>query len=415
MKHLPLIFTTVCLILITACSQEDITMNLEKNASSETNETMRISLAEALKRADRVFEGIEGPSTRSTPRKVKSIEYIGASATRSESNDPLYYVVNYENNEGFAVLGADKRLDGVYAFSQEGSLDMNDTTFNSGLNIFFRSLPKDLGQAIDTIIIIPQPDPGIIEQHFNISYGNGPLLTSAVREWSQGTPFNTFCPIKDNKRCLAGCAPVAIAQLMTFYECPRQYGIYTFDWNQMKTWTTNDYYFNGVSENGAARLIREIGTEGNMGTKYGLDGSGSPLKNYKRTFKTFEYKEPEDFKTFSTDNLFDYVYFKNKPVLVYGESDHESAHLWVVDGMWCDQWKFVGELGTQYYGEGYFFHVVWGWGGDCNGYFKHGSSFIHSDIKYDPSDPDKIEWETKNWEDQVKLYRMKFCGNISPR
>lgn len=432
MKYLINLFAIGSLLLTSACSQENIPNEPTEGVSSKTS--MRVTLDEALKRADRVFRGIERSATRRAPRKVKSIEYLGASRTRSDTNDPLYYVVNYDNDEGFAVLGADKRLDGVYAFSEEGTLDMNDTTFNVGLNIFFRSLPKDPGQAKDTIIQIPQPDPGIIEQHFNISYGNGPLLTPAVRKWGQRNPYNFFCPLIKKfrlnpstgavewyeERSIAGCAPVAIAQLMTFYECPKQYGNYTLNWDEMKTWMPGQYSIYGVSENGAARLIREIGKEGNMNTNYGTTGSSSPLKNYKRTFKTFEYNEPEDFKTFSTDNLFDYVYFKSKPVLAYGENDNGGSHLWVIDGMWCDKWKYVGSIGTTYYGEGYFFHVVWGWDGECNGYFKHGSAFIHSDIKYDPSDPNKYEWEyysgtDYDWEERVKLYRMKFCGNITPR
>ena len=147
-------------ILLSACSQEDISLSIEESTKSQVLST-RVSIAEALQHADRLLAQIEGPSTRS--RSVKTIEFIGGNGTRTEGEEPLYYVVNYDNDGGFAVLGADTRLDHVYAISEEGHLDMNDTTFNHGLNIFFRSLasappiPVIPPETPDTTIHIIQP------------------------------------------------------------------------------------------------------------------------------------------------------------------------------------------------------------------------------------------------------------------
>lgn len=116
MKQLKLLSACLVFVLLTACIQEDVLLQ-DKDSSAVEKSSTRVSLAEALKRADRMFERISEPDTRSAARVVKSVQFIGGSGTRSDGDNPLYYVVNYENEGGFAVLGADTRLDGVYAIS----------------------------------------------------------------------------------------------------------------------------------------------------------------------------------------------------------------------------------------------------------------------------------------------------------
>ena len=196
---------------------------------------------------------------------------------------------------------------------------------------------------------------------------------------------------------------------MSYYECPKTYGEYTFDWNQMKNAYSNTSIVNG----GVTRLLRELGKEGNLKINYGIESSGTDTKRYyKRTFKTFEYNAPGDFKTFSTSDL-EYWIKKNKPVLVRGNYDNGNGHLWVVDGLYCDFWRYSNALGdVSYYGEGTFFHIVWGWGGICNGYFKHGSGFTQNSNKF--TDENDLNWNP-NWESLVKIYKLEFCGDINPR
>ncbi|MEE1021912.1 MAG: C10 family peptidase [Muribaculaceae bacterium] len=427
------IFAVIALLMV-ACSQEQIILPEPEVISPETRST-HIPLSEALKVADRMIRAVEPEGTRASARTVESIEYYGGSATRSGEEEPMFYVVNYANDGGFAVLGADTRVDSIYAFSDEGHLDMNDTTFNEGLNIFFESLALEntyqQGNQMDTTIHQFQPIGEIIT---DVSYRHGPFLTPAVRKWHQSAPYNTFCPLipvihRENTLSsnfyivmtpsIVGCANIAMGQIMSFYECPKVYGTHVFNWEEMKSWLPEqktyfpvEYY--PAPEHGVARLLREIGTEGNMKTEYGVNSSSTNTKKYyKRTFKTFEYKEPGDFKTFSTETLSSYIE-RNKPVLVRGNYDNGDGHVWVIDGLYCDRFRYTNNLGAlSYSGQGTFFHVVWGWGGACNGYFKHGSGFTqHSEDFRDENDPSN--WED-DWNDHVKIYKLEFCGDISPR
>ena len=116
MKTIKLLAAIAATAMMSACSQEEMLLP-ENNNTIHNEPPTRVSLAEALKRADRMLEKIGDPSTRSSTRTVKSVQFIGGSGTRAEDDAPMYYVVNYENEGGFAVLGADTRLDGVYAIS----------------------------------------------------------------------------------------------------------------------------------------------------------------------------------------------------------------------------------------------------------------------------------------------------------
>ena len=63
-------------------------------------------------------------------RRVKSVttvspEALSPGGTRSEATadvEDLLYIVNFENEAGYAILGADDRLEPVYAVVDEGSL-----------------------------------------------------------------------------------------------------------------------------------------------------------------------------------------------------------------------------------------------------------------------------------------------------
>lgn len=79
------------LILAAGCSQEEVLMP----EAPSTDVPTRVSISDALKKADKMFERIYGADTRSESRKVKSVQYHGGILTRSGEETPLYYVVNY--------------------------------------------------------------------------------------------------------------------------------------------------------------------------------------------------------------------------------------------------------------------------------------------------------------------------------
>ena len=95
-----------------------------------------VPVEQALEELQSVLEEIDIPAedgavTRSGGiRRVKNVttvspEVLNPDGTRSEATadvEDLLYIVNFENEAGYAILGADDRLEPVYAFVDEGSL-----------------------------------------------------------------------------------------------------------------------------------------------------------------------------------------------------------------------------------------------------------------------------------------------------
>lgn len=169
-------------VIVGGCTSEDIPYQ----ESTQTPTSNRLSLDEALTNADAFFATIDG-NTRTVIRKVGSVKPIGtSSSTRSEADiDTLLYLVNYADNNGFALLGADQRVPAVYAISPEGSWDYEAVKANPYLQDFLTLAKDDAESKIQTfgitdggVSIVPTP---IYQTTYRIDAEYKPLVAPAIR------------------------------------------------------------------------------------------------------------------------------------------------------------------------------------------------------------------------------------------
>ena len=126
MKKIQITLVSLLVVCFTACTsdiQDMPTYNDQTNQSSKN--PYRVSLSQALATVQPLFNNMdEGKATRSS-RIISNVDYITSTiATRGDSEvsmDTLLYVVNFDDENGFAVLGADKRVPAVLAISDEGN------------------------------------------------------------------------------------------------------------------------------------------------------------------------------------------------------------------------------------------------------------------------------------------------------
>ena len=185
-------------------------------------------------------------------------------------------------------------------------------------------------------------------------------------QWGQGFPFNLLCPETDkssetNPYKLAGCGPVAMAQVVNYHRYPSMSpdGEYEYDWSLMFN-TLNA----GVQKKGivaVAKLISDCGIS--SFTDYGDDSSGTSLEHIMGAMKRlFGYSNNmsiynrSDFLTPKRDSLYRQLIFSElkagRPILYRGTNKKREGHLFVIDG--CKKGKV---------------HVNMGWSGDSNGYY----------------------------------------------
>ena len=197
----------------------------------------------------------------------------------------------------------------------------------------------------------------------------------------QEAPFNGSCPhyfdesnglSADN--CLVGCVATALEQVMTYYQYPKM----TLD--TLFGWTTEHYTvdtvlpgrkidfqnilddYNSSYSAQQAKAVSDLSYYCGMAAhmNWGLHTSGAQcaalLAPMKRVFgyQYVRHLYPSDYTVNRWHELL-YNELKNKrPVLYAGYTSTMQGHAFLLDGI----------------DEGGFYHVVWGYGGNYDGYFN---------------------------------------------
>ena len=143
-----------------------------------------VPVEQALEELQSVLEEIDTPAedgaaTRSGGvRRVKSVttvspEALSPGGTRSEATadvEDLLYIVNFENEAGYAILGADDRLEPVYAVVDEGSLTTEE--FRYAVTVTPEQAEAD-GELVFPLQMVAR-------QHSEASAPEGPEVAASV-------------------------------------------------------------------------------------------------------------------------------------------------------------------------------------------------------------------------------------------
>lgn len=215
--------------------------------------------------------------------------------------------------------------------------------------------------------------------HFAHDTAVGPLMTT---RWSQDYPYSLQCPYDTplQRNTYTGCVATATAQVMKYWNHPvvgRGSHSYSCNYGALSArfdtthydWTHMPDSPNGNSSdqerNAVAQLMYHAGVavEMNYGThssSASLHSAGditkvsteNALKNYFRYNQGLFSIAKADYSDTDWDSLLTAELDASRPMLVAG-SDGSAGHAFVIDG--------YDSLG--------FFHVNWGWGGYCDGYY----------------------------------------------
>ena len=331
--------------------QENSLLTEEPSVSSSP---FAISIDEAQKTLEEILakEDGQGSATRGAQhqRRIKNrfASRSNKMATRSagdsnqESENPLLYVFNFEDNEGFAVMGADKRGAPLLALVESGEFTPGMTTDNLGFAI-------SMSQAVAAYSQM------IVEAGSDTVYNtNGFVMTATVKDsitvnkngqcqvaWHQWSPYNLLCPpySQVEQNCPTGCDATAAAQLMSIYKYPSSYAGQTFNWDSMIAGTDND---------GVARLMMLLGLPVNLNNNYTPNNSSAHLEDVPHALQNFGYAHPGVYADYDANVVMSHV-LAGLPVLMRGRAtksfymgtppnpliymySEPSKHAWLVDG-----------------------------------------------------------------------------------
>ena len=304
---------------------------------------------------------------------VRQLHSAAKNLTKAKADGSLpYYVFNNGQNGGFVIVAGDDRAPSILGYSYTGTFGEEQIPENisSWLNTYAEQVEviKENGKApIRTI------QNGVQQSRISIS----PLVMS---HWNQYAPYFNNTPTVNGKQCLTGCVATAFAQVMKYYEWPKntttevpgytEHGktydalpATTFDWSNMlynyqggnnADAGCND---NNASQEAVAKLMVYCGYS--VEAEYGTSGTSAPtssipyaMKNYFGYQGNINYVDRTNFSTAEWDDLIYNEIYNERPV-IYSGRNSDGGHAFICDG----------------YGEDGYFHVNWGWGGMSDGYY----------------------------------------------
>lgn len=323
-----------------ACQNELPEPNFVDDASSEES-PFAVSIESALKKADSILKeldqdmprhNLEDTHSRATiSRTVQNIQKISDSPSRlsrAGGDNTTLYLINYEDNKGFALMGADSRLPSFYALSNEGHLNLSDTIFNEGLAIVFQAIQTDISYKLSTSSRTSTSDltKTVIVTESKVTPW---LSNSEVKGWHQNAPFNKYCFTSNGSQALVGCTAVATAQILTYHQYPKQIDGETYYWRSMRK---------GSDNNGVAKLMAKLGEPAYINMDYGVTSSYAYSKNVAKTFSALGYQH-SGLIPYNEDILLTALSKSDRPsgpAYISGvrttSSGIQSGHAWVIDG-----------------------------------------------------------------------------------
>ena len=396
MKNIILIL--IGLIAINSCSFFETENNLANTTFNDfDSQNKTYSLNEAIKNLQTFYSSI-GYVTKAEKEiaEIFAVCYEKSTLTKSSTiEDTLLYVVNYSNNEGFAILAASKNLPtDIIAIGEYGT--MNEDNFIYSGNTFtpeglIMSYANNIITTItDTVADItpykPTENPVTqinddyvyIEGEWVSTHWDNWEISKDIPEmlkthWHQDAPFNNLVYPKD-----AGCTTIALLQVIAYNNFPEYHFINRvhIPYNILRELET-------IPENSAYSEIVALFVQNFHNFAFDVHFSNSTLifpTAAKKYLESIGYKNVSlyrDYKNCNTDLIIESLY-KNYPVIISAKANGLNAHTWVIDG-YLQQTREGVKIGSKTgknYGTDFesreFVHCNWGWKGNKDGYFYAG-------------------------------------------
>ncbi|MBQ4533195.1 MAG: C10 family peptidase [Alistipes sp.] len=384
------------LVTFTACHNEDFEeISLESNREKISYE---VTPEEAVSRLGMFLSnnGTRASLSDVTIKTLMKSDFVPATRSTDAEDAPAVYLIDIPE-AGCAVMGADKRLEPVYAITDETKLSPEDLTTaitrtesasEEDIQTFVTGLINDaveediLGieeNSINTTELGPNSLPNQ-EEWYDTTYicQVSPLLNT---KWHQNSPFNDKYPIcpRYGQRKAAGCGVIATAQVVYYNRHPNSFQNVNFNWNLISQYeypANPSYAVNAAVADFIYALADGVNADLRDTTDIVTDTDPVDIKNY---FRHNGYPNA-NFYSYSLSYITPMLN-NNKPVIISGwQSNGLGGHGWVIDGckiFKIDHWirnnsSSPSEEYIEHTDNYNLLHCNYGWGGTCDGYYTSG-------------------------------------------
>lgn len=381
-------------LVLCSCSSDADVFPVNDELPVSLSKTRSIENAVELAQKARTLVVSNQTRTNAPTIDVEDVVCIKSASTRSAAGaDTLLYVVNYKDDNGFAVISANPYTkDDVLAIVENGNFP-EDASADGGFGLFM-DYAKHYVESAQQTRSVNAHEEGKIEVDTIIT-GYSPKLTV---KWGFDGCEGLYAPNGN-----AGCDNVAMAQIMSYYQHPSSTVLIyctppsslTLDWSTMVLANTKHPHTSTTCNLQIASFVRQLGLLNNSSYN-SSGGTSTSLTSVHSTFsQSFQYSV-SSIKSYARED-FSTAFANNKLIFMRGVSSISNGeslgHAWVVDGnlalritttMWRklvseEEWHLEDQSTTlQKY-----IHINWGWHGRNNGYFSINVLATKQELEYD--------------------------------
>lgn len=280
--------------------------------------------------------------TKAAPGVVGKVEHC---YTSSLNGCNAFYVFNI-GDYGFVIISAEDQTEEVLGYSVSGRFDINRMPSNT--KAWMECLQHSVVELKDQAT-----------RAYSASNTYSAIEPLVETQWNQGAPYNKLCP----NNSYTGCVATAMAQVINYHKWPET------TVQSIPTYTTQSYGFqipelpvtsfawSNTTIDDIAKLMYYCGAS--IQSDYTDFSTGAsnylPLRALKTYFDYDASIQIHNRSSFAVDAWESMIYqelTEGRPVLYFGSSTG-GGHAFVCDG----------------YEEG-LYHINWGWGGYCDGFFR---------------------------------------------
>lgn len=365
-------------LLFSACAKEEASIA----KIEEVKNPYAVTTDEAVQLLQTV---IGGESTRAISvgeiKTLRKSDFVPT--TRGADDGDLIYIVDLENG-GSAIMGADKRMEPIYAILDETKVSPEQLTLTATrsddgeqdieeyvMGLVNAKIGADASTfAFPEMPIVPRPQ--IYTRTVNI-LTKAPLLRT---KWESSTPYSNAFPTGVGLTC----GPIALSQLYYYHRFPTHIGSRYFNWALI-----SEYEIDGTQSTTAASevaaFVYSVATsmEG-PNQNENMTNVGGLL--YSMRNAGYSSVQSKSYGIYDIQTMLN----RNTPCIVYGDDPNYPVyghHAWIIDG--CNFFN-VNTYEREFNGldpsiytdtlissvQTRLVHCNYGWGGEADGYYNSG-------------------------------------------
>ena len=280
------------------------------------------------------------------PRKLELVS--------AEADNSPYYVFNNQNGEGFAIVSGDDTVENpILGYSTEGNL--SEENMPEAL--------RDILADYATVVEFAQQN-GLSMKRAPRKADRADVTPFMEFEWNQSAPYCNQAPASgSSSHASLGCMPVTVSMIVAHFKYPETLpaaynGNYTnpataYDYTKFKK--SYDKYSTDLND--VDKFMYHIANL--LGTNYTNSSAqeSALLPTLKNTLGYNPYMRTLRRDAYSAEDWEELIYAElaaGRPVNFVGSHEDLGGHSYLTDG---------------YQASDGFYHMIWGWGNTCVGYF----------------------------------------------